>query len=185
MGTLQFCDCAKITNEYYNEGTEDDTSSSEDSSSEEEEDEEEQEEDQEDGEGEEEQDQPPVFSGLQSASSLPWPEILRYIRESETLGGQYFSLRNREAVNRRSEEATRTVTRNPHEEVSVSVRESTSTDGVKDGSETETDVHDGFFCHFCGKALPRISLLTNYRDNLENIEEKVRYYKLLHICTYR
>lgn len=116
---------------------------------------------------------------LQSAKSLPWPSILQYVRESETMAGQYFSLQNKEAVERRNVKAQAMMGQKEEEEVPLLERtsvgtlagdECTTVNPVGPVALEESDVVSA--CHFCGKKLPRRSLLAETK-NVESIREQV------------
>lgn len=114
------------------------------------------------------EDEPPKIPDLQFVSELPWPAVLRYVRESESAANQYFSLGNKDKVERRNKEARamfagKNTKEGPApavmaEDVAV-VEESHKEDG-------------SMFCHFCGKRLPRRSLLAETQD-IDNMKEQV------------
>lgn len=100
--------------------------------------------------------------------NLPWPLILQYMRESESLSSEYFGLDNKEAVesriahNKRLQQSTsedglhthRSRHLNSTSEAVVCDTES-ETDGAEEQEESETCQ----ICDFCGQTSPKISLL--------------------------
>lgn len=121
----------------------------------------------------------PNIPDLQSVKDLSWPTILQYVRDSQTMASQYFSLQNKEEVEKRSMEAKAMAEQT---ECSVSSPEERP-DAAAGGSEgymgdhmmagsVAGDMDGSLACHFCGKILPRRSLLAESQD-VESIREKV------------
>lgn len=85
-------------------------------------------------------------------SSLPWPTILQYLRESESLASEYFSLKNKHPV----------AVDGPgvHEE-----RPEKEEKGEWTTKDTQAEVllpgSDSNICEFCGQQSPRFSLLSS------------------------
>ena len=98
------------------------------------------------------------FPDLQ-VSYLPLPAILQYLRESESLASEYFSLRNKHSVDVNTckegevhkEDRDKQIAKDPEVEVSLTTS----------GSDV---------CEFCGQQSPRQSLLSS---TMEEKEERV------------
>ena len=100
------------------------------------------------------EDDPPKVSDIQ-ARELPWPAILQYLRESESLACKYFSLENRHrsTTGKRSRRSAATVGRSSHSKGAarqVEARASGARAFLPEG---------GTVCEFCGQVSPRHSLL--------------------------
>lgn len=121
----------------------------------------------------------PNIPDLQSVKDLSWPTILQYVRDSQTMASQYFSLQNKEEVEKRSMEAkamaeqTECSVSSPEErpDAAAGGSEGYMGDHMMAGSVAE-DMDGSLACHFCGKILPRRSLLAESQD-VESIKEKV------------
>lgn len=85
------------------------------------------------------------YASLQTAVKQPGPAILKYVRESESLYYSYFSIQNKEAVDKRIADAR---ARSP---------------GPRGPGSDESDSFGACSsmnsCQFCGKSIPRLSLL--------------------------
>ena len=92
------------------------------------------------------------FPDLQ-VSDLPLPAILQYLRESESLASEYFSLQNKHSVEGGvgKEDRDRQIAKDPEVEVSLIT--------------SSSDV-----CEFCGQQSPRQSLLSS---TMKEQQEKV------------
>lgn len=120
---------------------------------------------------------PPNIPDLRSLADLSWPAILRYIRDSESMASQYFSLQNKEIVDRRMAGAKALLNQeidSDQDRVSSGLSEEELNSRVEGKPETmQTTEEDGIQkCHFCGKDLPRRSLLDDTRD-VDKIQEQV------------
>ena len=96
------------------------------------------------------------FPDLQ-VSDLPWPAILQYLRESESLASEYFSLQNKHSVDVTAhkqggvvdkEDSDKQIAKYPEVEVSL--------------IPSSSDV-----CEFCGQKSPRQSLLGSITEEQE------------------
>ena len=119
----------------------------------------------------------PKIPDLGPVSQLPWPTILQYVKESESQINQYFSLNNKEAVDARTEEAKEMLheTSNEDTDAPLDWRPLEGHEGVNEGSEVDEAERDGSsFCHFCGRRLPRSSLLADSQD-IASMKEQVGY----------
>ena len=97
-------------------------------------------------------------------NNLPWPSILQYMRESESLTSEYFSLSNKEAVETRlahNKRLQRTVT---SEEAGRLKNCHTMPDGLEEG-DSEPDSM-ATICDFCGQSSTQISLLQLAEDQV-------------------
>jgi hypothetical protein len=104
---------------------------------------------------------------LEPVTKLSWPTILQYVKESESQINKYFSLDNKDVVDARTEQA---------KEMLQNTKEATFTGNfLKQSAEMEVGAleKDGSsFCHFCGRKLPRRSLLDESQD-IEKLQEQV------------
>ena len=117
-----------------------------------------------------------IFPALQCMTELSWPAILQYVRESETMAGDYFSMKNREVIDQRIMAAKGMFKRN--ESLSLTVQKSNEDkDHTEDEDHTKEELvsctEDKFTCDFCGNRLPRISLLLA-SQNTDDLKEKVK-----------
>ena len=101
--------------------------------------------------------------------NLPWPSILQYMRESESLASDYFSLSNKEAIESRLAQNKRlqqTVTSEEAERLKNC--HIASGDGEKSNSESEGDLMaaKSQICDFCGQSSTQISLLQLAEDQV-------------------
>ena len=87
---------------------------------------------------------PPFLYDLESASKLSWPTILHYVMESESKHTQYFSLDNKETVERRLEDV---------KTLMPSSRDGEAPEETDKGNQLAAkNERDGSsFCHFCGR----------------------------------
>lgn len=99
--------------------------------------------------------------------NLPWPMILQYMRESESLASEYFSLNNKEAVESRiahnkglqhstSEGGLHTQSRHLN---NTSQDVVCDTESETNGAEKQEEYETCQICDFCGQTSPEISLL--------------------------
>ena len=122
--------------------------------------------------GNEEEDRSRIASSIPAPhiklDNLPWPMILQYVRESESLASEYFSLNNKEAVESRIAHNKRIQQSTPENGLHTqSIRHHNNTSlGVVCGTESETngtekqeEYETCQICDFCGQTSPQISLL--------------------------
>ena len=119
------------------------------------------------------------YSALsQALPNLPWPTILQYLRESESYAAKYFSLHNKQSLERRLRASKSTVTagssvRDRHKTAVSTERKdgavhmsSEDSSSEESGSDTNTEDNDSReieetdVCDFCGEQKPKYSLLT-------------------------
>lgn len=114
----------------------------------------------------------PNIPDLQSVAELSWPTILQYVRDSQSMASRYFSLQNKEAVDRRTEEAKALLNQ---DEQDPSVHFEDLDPSIERGplSPPENPSEPIVTCHFCGKKMPRRSLLEDTK-NIEKIQEQVK-----------
>ena len=114
----------------------------------------------------------------QALPNLPWPTILQYMRESESYAANYFSLHNKQSLERRLRASRNTATdgssvRNRHKAAASTERRdgemlisSEDSSSEESGSDTDTgdshnrDTEETDVCDFCGEHKPKFSLLT-------------------------
>ena len=98
------------------------------------------------------------FPDLQ-VSDLPWPAILQYLRESESLASEYFSLQNKHSVD---------VTAHKQE---VVVDKEDSDKQIAKCPEVEVSLipSSSDVCEFCGQKSPRQSLLGSITEEQEEV----------------
>ena len=149
----------------------------------------------------------PNLPDLGPLSDLPWSSIIRYVYDSESMVSRYFSLQNKETVDKRTADAKALM--NQETDASENGREKNTQHSVIEGStaiegSVAGDLIDGCGsegtgteggegedsrekCHFCGKVMPRRSLLED-TENIEKIKEQVKYcmlhYSLIHSKHY-
>ena len=144
-------------------------------------------EEEEGGTDDEIEDEPPKIPALQSVSDLPWPAVLHYVRESESKANQYFSLGNKDEVERRNKEAKAmlgqdSATRQDTATGQALMGEREGVAPAEEAGELASHKEDGsMFCHFCGKRLPRRSLLAETQD-IDSMKEKVTIVQLYAVC---
>ena len=127
--------------------------------------------------------------------NLPWPSILQYMRESESLTSDYFSLHNKEGIESRlaqnkrlqqtvtSEEAERL--RNQHNIVPGDTEESDSESESKGDKEGDLMAANSQICDFCGQSSTQISLLQLAEDkvaNVHGIKYETTANRIVHAC---
>lgn len=100
-------------------------------------------------------------------NNLPWPSILQYMRESESLTSEYFSLNNKEAVESRlacNKRLQRTVT----SEEAERLKNCHLMSGKLEESDSESDLMaaKSQICDFCGQSSTQISLLQLAEDQV-------------------
>lgn len=112
---------------------------------------------------------------LEPAILLSWPTILQYVKESESRMNQYFSLDNKEAVETRTKEAKEMLYRNTGDTGTSQSPDGNSLTSRKSKEESSETARDGSsLCQFCGRKLPRRSLLAESQD-IEKMKEQVSY----------
>ena len=111
---------------------------------------------------------------LQGLSVLPLPAILHYMRESESMASRYFSLQNRAEVKRRSEEAKLGLGANcdDGQDTGSAETQGRNHQDETDGRPKDAEEDSSISCHFCGKKLPRRTLLADVQD-IDKIKEEV------------
>ena len=97
------------------------------------------------------------FPDLQ-VSDLPWPAILQYLRESESLASEYFSLQNKHSVD---------VT--AHKERGVDEEDSDKQTAKYPEVELSLLPSSSDVCEFCGQKSPRRSLLSSITEEQEEV----------------
>ena len=119
----------------------------------------------------------PALAHNLKLDNLPWPLILQYMRESESLISEYFSLKNKGVIESRVAQNKR-LQQTLSGDVAVPHNCETSDDaGVLDnGSETETTENEEEeedeqakkcqVCDFCGQSSPQVSLLQLAEDQV-------------------
>ncbi len=127
-------------------------------------------------------DEKPFLPELGLATSLTWPAILQYAKESESMASSYFSLQNSEEVERRIVQARAMVGQD--QAPSSSSEKSAEEDGredlvpVREERISTDDSKDLCQCEFCGKMVPRMSLMPDALRDIENMKEEVMLIKI-------
>lgn len=114
---------------------------------------------------------PPNLPDLQGVTELSLPTILHYMRESESMASRYFSLQNRAEVDRRTKEAKLGTCHENEEHISNEAKNQEERDGE---ASTRVEEDSEVVCHFCGKNLPRRTLLADSHD-IDKIKEEVTH----------
>ncbi len=100
-----------------------------------------------------------------SSPQLPWPAILQYLRESESLATQYFSLENMvEVAERRPREGAMPTARED--------KKGASTEGGGGGDVRAIGLllpQGGATCEFCGQITPKCNLLSHTGENTNEV----------------
>ena len=118
--------------------------------------------------------------------NLPWPSILQYIRESESLTSEYFSLSNKEAIESRiahNKRLQRTVTSEEAERLKNYHLMSDKL-GESD-SESDSMAAKSQICDFCGQSSTQISLLQLAEDQVICIPVTFRLIPRLSNLSYK
>ena len=114
----------------------------------------------------------PVSAPRLKLDNLPWPMILQYMRESESLVSDYFSIDNKDAIEARIEKNKKLQKQPLHERglfkshqsrfndrELVSSSTSSSEEQGELGEEDDESAERYQICDFCGQPSPRVSLL--------------------------
>ena len=114
----------------------------------------------------------PVSAPRLKLDNLPWPTILQYMRESESLVSEYFSIDNKEAIEARIEKNKKLQKQLLHERRPFKSHQSRLKDGELVSSSTSSSEEQGELgegddesseryqvCDFCGQPSPWVSLL--------------------------
>ncbi len=124
----------------------------------------------------------PSMPDLEGVTALPLPAILHYMKESESMASKYFSLQNRAEVDRRKEEAKLRTCLGDDEENSTlgmtTCHNKDDSNGYReeiDGKASKVEEDSVLVCHFCGKNLPRRTLLADTQD-INKIKEEVKLF---------
>ena len=106
--------------------------------------------------------------------NLSWPSILQYMRESESLTSNYFSLSNKEAIESRLAHNKRLQQRVTSAEAERMKRSHHTVSGGDEekGSESDSVAARNQICDFCGQSTTQISLL-QLADDQVAIQYKV------------
>ena len=123
----------------------------------------------------------PISAPRLKLDNLPWPMILQYMRESESLTSEYFSIDNKVAIksriesNKKFQKQSAMLERGPlkscqrnlegDELVSSSSSSSEEQRESKD-KEGDTSSNGCHVCDFCGQPSPQVSLLQMVEDKV-------------------
>ena len=114
--------------------------------------------------------------------NLPWPTILQYVRESESLASEYFSIDNKEAVESRMAQ-NKKLLHQPKSDTSRGdssrkhkpgshIKEEGELDSSSESTVNSTEKEEGsekcHICDFCGQNSPEVSLLQLAEDKVCN-----------------
>ena len=129
--------------------------------------------------------------------NLPWPSILQYMRESESLTSEYFSLNNKEAIesrlahNRRlqqtvtSEEAERLKSHQIMTKCNDSGESESESESTRNEKEGDLMAAKSQTCDFCGQNSTQISLLQLVDEQVFNFHDTIEQaWHLLTIIDY-
>lgn len=101
--------------------------------------------------------------------NLSWPSILQYMRESESLASDYFSLNNKEAIESRLAHNKRLQQRVTSAEAErLKSYQIMSSSGEERDSESDSMAARGQICDFCGQNTTQISLLQLAEDQVSS-----------------
>ena len=129
--------------------------------------------------------------------NLPWPTILQYVRESESLASEYFSIDNKEAVESRMAQ-NKKLLHQPKSDTSRGdssrkhkpgshIKEEEELDSSSESTVNSMEKEEGsekcHICDFCGQNSPEVSLLQLAEDKVCNYV-MIYFRELYAYCTF-